>query len=78
MEIRGSWRSARRVGAAERDLTRHGQAAAIGFALAVAPDKMWDKQTTPLTKMHVQHWLLSINDLKIPNNNWLFFKVNFF
>ncbi|KAL2000979.1 hypothetical protein VTN02DRAFT_2380 [Thermoascus thermophilus] len=46
----------------------------IGYALAVAPDVLWD----PLTdkqKENVAKWLGSINSREMPNTNWLWFRV---
>ncbi|KAJ9283288.1 CAZyme family GH154 [Paecilomyces variotii] len=46
----------------------------IGFALAVAPDELWN----PLTdkqKDNVAKWLGSINEREMPNTNWLWFRV---
>ncbi|KAI9738291.1 MAG: hypothetical protein M1834_008789 [Cirrosporium novae-zelandiae] len=46
----------------------------IGFMLIVAPDTFWN----PLTekqKENVAEWLGKINEKKMPNNNWLWFRV---
>ena len=48
--------------------------AAIGFALALIPEQVWE----PLderTRSNLARWLSSINDLETPDNNWLFFRV---
>ncbi|MBK8900562.1 MAG: DUF2264 domain-containing protein [Anaerolineaceae bacterium] len=48
--------------------------AAVGLALALVPDKIWE----PLHKRARQHlaaWLLTINQRTMPDTNWLFFRV---
>ncbi|GAA1360676.1 DUF2264 domain-containing protein [Streptomyces beijiangensis] len=56
----------------------HGQRivemAAIGFALALAPEKLWDPLTGP-ERERVAHWLRSALDQPTTANNWLFFPV---
>ncbi|MEV0090875.1 DUF2264 domain-containing protein [Streptomyces sp. NPDC050738] len=56
----------------------HGQRivemAAIGFALALAPDKLWDPLTGP-ERERVADWLRSALDRPTTANNWLFFPV---
>lgn len=50
------------------------ETAAIGFALALAPEKFWD----PLTgreRDRVGAWLASFLDVATPENNWDFFPV---
>ena len=46
----------------------------IGFALAIAGKDLWD----PLSdqeKTNVATWIGSINNKKMPNTNWLWFRV---
>ncbi|KAH7402647.1 hypothetical protein BKA66DRAFT_564553 [Pyrenochaeta sp. MPI-SDFR-AT-0127] len=50
------------------------EACPIGFTLAVAHKEFWD----PLTdkqKKNVETWLGSMNDKKMPDTNWLWFRV---
>ncbi|SFF17403.1 hypothetical protein SAMN05216251_109105 [Actinacidiphila alni] len=50
------------------------ETAAIGFALALAPDRLWD----PLTgkeRDRVGAWLASYLHVRTPENNWNFFPV---
>ncbi|RYN52980.1 Negative regulator of the PHO system [Alternaria tenuissima] len=50
------------------------EACPIGFTLAVANKQFWD----PLTdkqKKNVETWLGSMNDKKMPDTNWLWFRV---
>lgn len=50
------------------------ETAPIGLGLIIAPDKIWE----PLTldqKDAFSKWLYRINEVKCPNNNWLFFTV---
>lgn len=48
--------------------------ATFGFGLLLAPDKIWE----PLTgaeKENLNQWLMQINERRISDNNWLFFRV---
>jgi hypothetical protein len=48
--------------------------AAIGLALALVPERLWD----PLpggARDNLARWLSRINDAAMPDNNWLFFRV---
>ncbi|CDO76195.1 hypothetical protein BN946_scf185037.g18 [Trametes cinnabarina] len=50
------------------------ECSAIGFALAVAREHIWD----PLPaegKRHLEDWLGGMNDKEMPNTNWLWFRV---
>ncbi|KAI0743755.1 hypothetical protein C8Q80DRAFT_1325551 [Daedaleopsis nitida] len=50
------------------------ECSAIGFALAVAREHIWD----PLPdegKRHLEEWLGGMNDKEMPNTNWLWFRV---
>ncbi|KAF9524341.1 hypothetical protein CPB83DRAFT_773953 [Crepidotus variabilis] len=50
------------------------ECSAIGFAIAVAKEKLWD----PLDKEakgHFEDWLGGMNDKEMPNTNWLWFRV---
>lgn len=50
------------------------ECAAIGLALVLTPDKIWD----PLSKKEKDNfssWLRKINSVKVPDNNWRFFSV---
>ncbi|MFI0731501.1 DUF2264 domain-containing protein [Streptomyces sp. NPDC021225] len=48
--------------------------AAIGFALALAPDRLWDPLKGP-ERDRVARWLRSALDRPTTENNWLFFPV---
>ncbi|WP_435101486.1 DUF2264 domain-containing protein [Halarchaeum sp. P4] len=48
--------------------------AGIGFALALAPEKVWEPLSAE-TQARVADWLTSINDATVPDCNWLFFRV---
>jgi len=48
--------------------------AAIGFALALAPQETWEP-LAPRAKANLTRWLLEINRRSLHNNNWLFFRV---
>ena len=53
------------------------ECSAIGFAIAVAKEKLWD----PLSKEakgNFETWLGGMNDKEMPNTNWLWFRVSFF
>ncbi len=48
--------------------------ASLSYALLLTPEKIW----TPLTKEEKEKfaaWLYQINDLYVPESNWLFFRV---
>ena len=48
--------------------------ASLSYGLLFASDKLW----TPLTdgqKENFAKWLYQINDLKVPESNWLFFRI---
>ncbi|EMD37791.1 hypothetical protein CERSUDRAFT_114450 [Gelatoporia subvermispora B] len=50
------------------------ECSAIGFALAVAREQLWD----PLPeegKRNLENWLSGMNDKEMPNTNWLWFRV---
>lgn len=60
------------------DITDYSQrmveAAAIGYALFMAPEKVWE----PLTdeqKKNFSKWLYKINEVGCPENNWKFFVI---
>jgi hypothetical protein len=46
----------------------------LGFALCVAPEKLWEP-LTEVEKGNVQRWLGWINEKEMPNTNWLWFRV---
>ncbi len=48
--------------------------AAIGFALALAPEQWWDPLSGP-ERDRLAHWLLSALPRATSDNNWLFFPV---
>ncbi|MFJ9634823.1 DUF2264 domain-containing protein [Streptomyces sp. NPDC101175] len=48
--------------------------AAIGFALALAPEQWWDPLSGP-QRDRLARWLLSALPRDTPDNNWLFFPV---
>lgn len=48
--------------------------AAIGFALALAPDVIWSP-LEPYAKKNLATWLNRINEVEVVDNNWLFFRV---
>lgn len=48
--------------------------AAIGLALALVPDKIW-QPLADRDKQSLAHWLDGINRVKVADNNWLFFRV---
>lgn len=51
------------------------ECSAIGFALAVAREHIWD----PLPeegKRNLESWLGGMNDKEMPNTNWLWFRVS--
>ncbi|MFT3783314.1 MAG: DUF2264 domain-containing protein [Nibricoccus sp.] len=48
--------------------------AAIGFGLALAPKTIWEPLSSD-TKKRLSAWLQHINDVKLVQSNWLFFRV---
>lgn len=48
--------------------------AAIGLALALIPQHVWEP-LDPRAKEHLAHWLGAINRMQVVDNNWLFFRV---
>ena len=61
-------------GEMDHNSQRNVEAAALGYCLILAPDKIWE----PLSdedKKHFSKWLYKINEVKSVNNNWRFFAV---
>ncbi|KAG5639285.1 hypothetical protein H0H81_004946 [Sphagnurus paluster] len=50
------------------------ECSAIGFAIAVAREKLWDP-LSPEAKVNLETWLGGMNDKEMPNTNWLWFRV---
>ena len=53
---------------------RHVETAAMGLSLIVAPHKIWE----PLNeeqKQNLYNWLIRVNEVTTPDNNWNFFRV---
>ncbi|KDQ60461.1 hypothetical protein JAAARDRAFT_153111 [Jaapia argillacea MUCL 33604] len=50
------------------------ECSAIGFAIAVAKEKLWDP-LTETEQTNFAKWLASMNDKEMPNTNWLWFRV---
>ncbi|KAL8280148.1 hypothetical protein RQP46_007478 [Phenoliferia psychrophenolica] len=48
--------------------------AAFGFALAMCGDVFWDTLSS-VQKERLNSWLLNINTVELPENNWRFFKI---
>jgi hypothetical protein len=48
--------------------------AAFGFALALAPEKVWDPLSAS-TRQQLTAWLLRINDVALVESNWLYFRI---
>jgi len=48
--------------------------APVGLALALIPEIIWESLEEG-AKINLAGWLGQINRLKLPNNNWLFFRV---
>lgn len=48
--------------------------AVFGFALCLIPEKIWDP-LSPEVKTNLAGWLGSINRRKIPDCNWVFFRI---
>lgn len=53
------------------------ECSAIGFAIAVAKDKLWDPLSDE-AKTKFETWLGGMNDKEMPNTNWLWFRVSHF
>lgn len=51
------------------------ECSALGFAIAVAREKLWDP-LTPEAKEKAANWLNTMNDKEMPNTNWLWFRVH--
>ena len=49
---------------------------AIGFAVTLAKEKLWDSLSDE-TKKNLKDWLGGMNDKEIPNTNWPWFRVWF-
>lgn len=52
------------------------ECSALGFAFAIAREKLWDKLSEE-AKTNVGNWLGEMNDKEMPNTNWLWFRVSF-
>ncbi|KAI0081914.1 hypothetical protein K474DRAFT_1655799 [Panus rudis PR-1116 ss-1] len=50
------------------------ECSAIGFALAVAKEEIWDRLGEK-GKRCLEEWLNTMNDKEMPNTNWLWFRV---
>jgi len=50
------------------------ECSAIGFAIAVAREKLWDPLPAE-AKKNFEEWLGGMNDKEMPNTNWLWFRV---
>lgn len=50
------------------------ETAVIGLALSLIPDKIWQPLTTK-EKSNLAQWLNQINQYRLPETNWLFFRV---
>ncbi|KAF8653454.1 hypothetical protein AX16_003929 [Volvariella volvacea WC 439] len=50
------------------------ECSAIGFAIAVAREKLWDPLSAE-AKERFERWLGGLNDKQMPNTNWLWFRV---
>ncbi|KAL5498731.1 hypothetical protein ACEPAH_2086 [Sanghuangporus vaninii] len=50
------------------------ECSAIGFAIAVAKEQLWDPLPQE-SKTHFENWLGSMNDKQMPDTNWLWFRV---
>ncbi len=47
---------------------------AFGFALTLAPERMWEP-LNPAARERLSAWLQNINQVKLVQSNWLFFRV---
>jgi len=61
-------------GAQEDFDQRSVEAGALGFALALAPHDVWDRLSST-ARARVAMWLRKINEVRLVDNNWLFFRV---
>ncbi|KAH7921851.1 hypothetical protein BV22DRAFT_1018505 [Leucogyrophana mollusca] len=50
------------------------ECSAIGFALSVSREKLWDP-LDDASKKNFEDWLGGMNDKEMPNTNWLWFRV---
>ena len=50
------------------------ECSAIGFCLSVAKEQIWDKMNDK-GKANLEKWLGGMNDKRMPNTNWLWFRV---
>ena len=48
--------------------------AAFGFALALAPERVW-RPLPPVVRERLAAWLQHVNRVQLVSNNWLFFRV---
>jgi hypothetical protein len=48
--------------------------AAFGFALALAPEKLWEPASAA-TRARLVAWLRRIDDVQLVRSNWLFFRI---
>lgn len=48
--------------------------AAFGLGLAIAPQQLWDP-LAPAVRARLADWLRQINDVRLVQSNWLFFRV---
>jgi len=53
---------------------QHVEMAVVGLGLALAPEKIWTP-LSPEARERLNNWLLSINSVDLPKNNWCFFRV---
>ncbi len=53
---------------------RHVEHASIGFALIMAPKKIWEPLSAA-AKKNVTRWLTQINNARVVDNNWVFFGI---
>jgi hypothetical protein len=51
------------------------ECSAIGFAIAVAKEELWDTLSVE-RRQDVERWLGGMNDKEMPNTNWLWFRVS--
>lgn len=51
------------------------ECSAIGFAIAVAKERLWDPLSDD-AKTRFETWLGGMNDKQMPNTNWLWFRVD--
>jgi hypothetical protein len=48
--------------------------AALSFAIALCPKHFWT-EFSPYVKRNISRWLYQVNNVKLPENNWLYFRV---